>query len=346
MKILLLSPLPPPSGGIARWTQRYLTWSKEKHNVIVVNTALIGKRAGEAGKKRNLFDEIVRAINVVRKTKEGLKQKPDILHVNTSCSKFGVLRDWICIKYAKQNNTPIILHCHCNVEDQLGVGRLATKIFADLVAKSCRVLVLNDKSLRYVRKIDSNKPIVCPNFVLSSQIAKAHRISDKIEKVIYVGDVRFTKGSDDFYMLAKKNPDKQFITVGSVTDEMLQMKKPENLISLGRMDMEEVEKQLDDADVFVFPSITEGFSNALLEAMARGLPVIATDVGANKDMIEKCGGEIVAVHDVKAMGDALKIMDSPEIREKMSTWNIHKVKRCYEYNQVLNKIFQIYEESI
>lgn len=58
MRILLLSPLPPPSGGIARWTERYLEWCRGKHNVVVVNTALQGERAGEAGKQRKLIDKV------------------------------------------------------------------------------------------------------------------------------------------------------------------------------------------------------------------------------------------------------------------------------------------------
>ena len=66
MRVLLLSPLPPPSGGIARWTERYLEWCNGKHDVAVVNTALQGERAGEAGKQRKLTDEIKRALYVIR----------------------------------------------------------------------------------------------------------------------------------------------------------------------------------------------------------------------------------------------------------------------------------------
>ena len=110
MNVLLLSPLPPPSGGIARWTERYLAWCKSKHKVIVVNTALQGERAGEAGKKRQLIDEVKRARYVVKETKNGLIKRPSVIHINTSCSKFGILRDWICMRLAYQKKVPVITH--------------------------------------------------------------------------------------------------------------------------------------------------------------------------------------------------------------------------------------------
>ena len=116
MRVLLLSPLPPPSGGIARWTERYLEWCNGKPDVAVVNTALQGERAGEAGKQRKLTDEIKRALYVIRETNKGLKRKTDIVHINTSCSRFGILRDWICLELAHKKKVPVIVHCHCNIE--------------------------------------------------------------------------------------------------------------------------------------------------------------------------------------------------------------------------------------
>lgn len=346
MKVLLLSPLPPPSGGIARWTERYLEWCKDRHDVIVVNTALQGDRVGIAGKKIKLTDEIKRAAYIICKTKKGIKHKPDIVHINTSCSRFGILRDWICMKCVYKKKIPIILQCHCNIADQLGTGKLATMLFSDMVNKSEKVLALNSSSMNYVEKINPRKTDLCPNFVLTNQISNYHKIRDRIERVIYVGDVRLSKGSDDYYMLAKQNPEVKFIVVGSVTEEMAQVEKPQNVQTLGRLEAVDVEKQLNKADVFVFPSLTEGFSNAMLEAMAHGLPIIATDVGAAIDMIENCGGTVVPVHDVSAMQSALNNMNKPETRKAMSEWNINKVKQCYEYNQVIEKLFHVYEKVI
>lgn len=346
MKVLLLSPLPPPSGGIARWTERYLEWCEDRHDVIVVNTALQGERVGIAGKEIKFTDEIKRAVYIICKTIKGIKHKPDIVHINTSCSRFGILRDWICMKCVYKKKIPIILQCHCNIADQLGTGKLVTMLFSDMVNKSEKVLVLNNSSMNYVEKINPRKADLCPNFVLTNQISNYHKIRDRIERVIYVGDVRLSKGSDDYYMLAKQNPEVKFIVVGSVTEEMARVEKPKNVQTLGRLEAVDVEEQLNEADVFVFPSLTEGFSNALLEAMARGLPIIATDVGAALDMIENRGGKVVPVHDIGAMQSALNDMQKAETRTAMSEWNINKVKQCYEYNQVIEKLFHVYEEVI
>ena len=52
-----------------------------------------------------------------------------------------------------------------------------------------------------------------------------------------------------------------------------------------RVNREELAEELNRADIFVFPSLSEGFSGALLEAMASALPVVATAAGAAADLL-------------------------------------------------------------
>lgn len=59
-------------------------------------------------------------------------------------------------------------------------------------------------------------------------------------------------------------------------------------------------------DVFVLPSLAEGISNTLLEAMATGLPVVATNVGGNRELVDpECTGILVPNDDADALAGAL-----------------------------------------
>jgi glycosyltransferase involved in cell wall biosynthesis len=64
---------------------------------------------------------------------------------------------------------------------------------------------------------------------------------------------------------------------------------------------------LQAADAFVLPSATEGLSNAMLEAMAVGLPVVATKVGAAAEVVsDPATGTLVRPDDVRELGAALE----------------------------------------
>jgi glycosyltransferase involved in cell wall biosynthesis len=68
---------------------------------------------------------------------------------------------------------------------------------------------------------------------------------------------------------------------------------------------------------FVLPSIAEGISNTILEAMASGLPVIATDVGGNADLVDNGRtGAIVPASDVDAMAAQLVALASAPDRAR------------------------------
>lgn len=70
----------------------------------------------------------------------------------------------------------------------------------------------------------------------------------------------------------------------------------------------DVPRLLSAADVFAFPSLHENLSNALLEAMGHGLPVVATRVGGNTEVLEGGGGILVNPHDPAALASALGVL--------------------------------------
>ena len=113
------------------------------------------------------------------------------------------------------------------------------------------------------------------------------------------------------FEVAKCFPDIQFEFIGKPAPEVLELYRPENCVLLGPKAYDEVVSALDNSDLFLFPSHSEGFSMALAEAMARGLPSVATDVGANLDMLENKGGLVVEKGDVDAMTSSMKELLDP-----------------------------------
>ena len=348
MTILLVSPLPPPAGGIATWTVMYREYCQSNDiPVRIVNTALQGARAEKKGNKFRVFEEIKRTRYVLHAFRKALKQqRPDVVHLNTSCSRFGILRDCLCVLRARRHQVPVVLQCHCNIEDQLK-GKLAVRAFRIAAQKSAAVWVLNRPSADFAKKQTTTQVKVVPNFIGTNRIAERQGIRPQIEKAVFVGHVRREKGAVEILEAAQQFPQITFVLVGPVQQDMAAMPKPGNVVLTGSQPLENVQQYLMDTDVFLFPSYTEGFANALLEAMATGLPVIATDVGANKEMLEAAGGAIIPVGRSDLLCAELEKMNaSPALRQQASAWNLQKVKTQYTTDVVLGNMMNSYEEIV
>lgn len=83
-------------------------------------------------------------------------------------------------------------------------------------------------------------------------------------------------------------------------------KKNINVTFLGMIEHDRVADYLREANIFVLPSLNEGMSNAILEAMACGLPIIATDTGGSRELITD-NGFIIEKGSIKALERAISI---------------------------------------
>lgn len=109
----------------------------------------------------------------------------------------------------------------------------------------------------------------------------------------------------------------------------------------------DVDKLLNAADIFVFPSIQEGLPVALMEAMACGLPVIASEIRGNTDLIENGkGGFLIPPMDIQGFADCINTaVSTPEVLKNMHNYNLQKIK-CFSAETVLSKITDIYLSTV
>lgn len=118
--------------------------------------------------------------------------------------------------------------------------------------------------------------------------------------------------------LIKKYPDLIYLIVGgdspegNIRDKLVQQVKELKLDNhvrfLGALSSGELKKPLSSADIFVLATANEGWANVFLEAMACGLPVVTTDVGGNREVINNDElGAIVPFADKQALADALSL---------------------------------------
>lgn len=346
-KVILVSPAPTSVGGIATWTSEFMkALQKYDMGVTLVDTSVIGDRSKTNDSKASAFIEIKRCCKIWKDTLFCLiKEQPQLMHLNTSCSRRGIYRDFLCAVFAKIFAKPIVLHCHCNVNDQLGNDKYAVLCFKKLCNLCSNVLVLNKSSKEYVDGLSNTETAIMPNFISADFISNGKIINNSIKRVVYVGQVRKSKGVDSIIEVAKNNKKILFDLVGPLTSEYDEaaLSRIENIVLHGAQKKEYVKKILDKADIFLFPTKSEGFSLALLEAMARGLPVITTDVGANKDMIEDSGGVIVPVNDSDAIDIAIQQMSDKNLREQMSRFNVEKVERNYTIDIVMHRLTDLYK---
>lgn len=347
MRILLISVKSKKShGGIAVWTERFMEGCKTHGiDVDLVNTEVVGKRLENATGHRNFGDEFVRTRRILNDLNSFLKTNGgeyDAVHLNTSCGNFGLFRDFLLAKRIKKKKLRLITHYHCDIPFWINnsVSKLVLKKLAFLSDEN---IVLCENSKRYLDDNFGIASVKMPNFIEESAVLNgSKKIGEKVERAIFVGRVSTSKGAHELYELARRFDNITFELIGEVGGEIKGLQKPPNVILEGTVDHKLLAQRLDMADIFVFPSHSEGFSLALTEAMARGLVCVATDTGANADMLSDSCGYITEVGDVDAMEKALKELENADIRKEMSQKALSKVREQYVIDSVILKFKNIY----
>lgn len=109
----------------------------------------------------------------------------------------------------------------------------------------------------------------------------------------------------------------------------------------------DVQGFLTASDFFIFPSLHENLSNALIEAMAQGLPVIASAVGGNIEVVQKGGGILVPVGDAAALADAInKFLSDSDTMKQMGVEARENIRCHYSIDEMVAGWERVYSRIL
>lgn len=163
-----------------------------------------------------------------------------------------------------------------------------------------------------------------------------------VRKFVFVGRYERRKGIEELTAVLAQNEYKtpfEFHFIGAIPSEK-QLKR-ENIIYHGQIkDQSYIQSLLQSADILVCPSYAEGMPTVILEAMASGCAIIATDVGAVSATVDSTNGWLLPKPDVQLLAQAIQDALSCDAQKLISykEKSIEKVKAHFLWENVIHKL--------
>ncbi len=295
-----------------------------------------------------------------------LNEKPHIVHTHTS--KAGILGRWAAF-FAR---IPVIIHTphghvfwgyfgKCKTLFYIILEKLTARITDKIIALTQQEKNdhLHFRIAPEDRVLVAHSGINLDRFSNTSVDPSAMRRSLGIpESNLVVGTVgRLTPIKGHRYLIeaagkiVSSRPDTTFVFLGDgeLLDELKNMAAKlgveENIKFLGwRQDVAEV---MSVFDIFVLPSLNEGMGRVLVEAMALGKPIVASDVGGIPDLVvQGKNGYLVPVGDVETLAARIKeLLDDPGKREEMGNTG-QRYAAKYSSEKMVEKIDLLYHKLL
>ena len=180
-------------------------------------------------------------------------------------------------------------------------------------------------------------------------------------RVGMIGHLAPIKGQEDFIraaaMVCRQRRDVEFVIAGEDKSHRGEHRRTiERLIAELGLDqrlsligwVDDVANVLPDFDLFVSPSRSEPFGLSIVEAMAAGVPVIATaSEGACEVIDDQQTGRLVPIGDAEALADAISgLLADSELRERLSAEAQRRVRERFSLERMLDATEEVYRDAV
>jgi glycosyltransferase involved in cell wall biosynthesis len=291
------------------------------------------------------------------------KLRPDVVHASLTLSPLDFALPEIC----EELDLPLVATFHPAFDRKLrnlsaGTQHLTYQLYAPCLAKYDRVIIFSrlQRSILIKLGVPPERVVVIPNGVdinkYSPGVSSLKAELDAERIFLYQGRISPEKNVESLLKAWKQSrmgARSKLVIVGnhgSLANSLMPFYGAEHgILWMGFIADEQRRIEiLRGTDVFILPSLVEGLSLSLLEAMACGVACVATDAGADGEVLEKEAGVILKTQDVATQ---LKIL-LPQLRDHASwTDNLGKnarqrVEERYTLSNNITKVVRLYDDLL
>ncbi len=231
--------------------------------------------------------------------------------------------------------------------DRLIFQRLSRKVWHEATAVVANSQKLRELALR--TSPDQDIQIIFNGVDINEFQARSERGNGSTLKIIATGRLSKQKGHKYLIEAISDMKDVGLCLVGDGDQKeslkLLAKRCGSNVHFVGKVDHEDIKSLLQGSDIFVLPSLNEGMSNSLLEAMACGLPVITTDTGGSKELVRE-NGIVVPSKDVQKLREAIMQLKMDHVRREAMSKQSRTLAVEMGWEKTAQKYYELYTSNI
>ncbi len=309
--ILLVGKGPPERGGIPTYLTQIVEAHWDDHDIRVLNLTHAGEREGG----QLTIGNVMRTLRDV--TAVARERDVDVVHVHSALAPLSTLiRAAGLCGAARLRGRRVLLHAHGGRLVGWAHDPRRKRLLRWAVCSADRVLVVSEGLRATMEAAGVSRPVeLLANGVDTQRfVPPAGGEGNDPPVILFVGHLSERKGVGDLLaasrMLEDRGVGHRLVLAGGVPDEGASgpdpwIGAPPSATFLGPIDPAEMPDLYRRCDLFCLPSWWEATPLSVLEAMATGLPVVATDVGDVAAMLGPAG-VVVPTRDPTLLADALE----------------------------------------